>query len=236
MDVEILFIIIAVMLGVLICAALAIANYAFDRFVQLYGKYDNISLSYCPGILNFINDVCQNVLKKRLNIYKTDKPFGDSYGGGALFLSERTLSSSGLASYAIIAHELGHAVQDATTKRLKRHHFLAKLGKVVSVFILPCLIAGVILLFFRSVRLWGIILCAIGVAIFAFAILLKFLVISIEKDASKIALTLLEPYLTQKELKIARKFLASAKLTYWADLFRALFGWTMLTRKTKLFN
>ena len=37
------------------------------------------------------------------------------------------------------------------------------------------------------------------------------------------------------EMKKAKRFLKDARLTYWADFLRAILGWTMLSKKSKLF-
>ena len=62
--------------------------------------------------------------------------------------------------------------------------------------------------------------------------------IKIEKDASKKAIMFLKQLnvLEDYEIEYAKKVLDAALLTYIGDFLRALLGWTMLTKKTKLFG
>ena len=76
----------------------------------------------------------------------------------------------------------------------------------------------------------------VGGFIFLLALFIKLRTISIEKDASKKAIILLQDYLNEKELKESKKFLNDAKLTYWADFLRIFLWWSGMSRKTKLFN
>ena len=60
--------------------------------------------------------------------------------------------------------------------------------------------------------------------------------IKIEKEASDFAVEYLKEVLTTDEIKICRDFLNSARLTYWASLFKGLLGWTFLTKNDSMFK
>lgn len=237
MRIEYVLIIVGVALAIGICFCLAIASFGYDRFydklVQLSKvKIENSSLS----AYDYVQAVNASKFASRLEVLPIAGMTGDAYGGGKVYLSQNTLNSNSIASFAIISHELGHALQDKEGK-LKRLISLRKLIRFLGILFWPTLIAGVVLFFIGgNLRIIGIALMAVAGFSIVMALVLKMVTISIEKDASKRALVLLEGVLNKNELKEARKLLNSAKLTYWGDFFRAIFGWTMLTRKGKLFK
>ena len=81
----------------------------------------------------------------------------------------------------------------------------------------------------------GLVCLGLGLLIFIFAIFLKYKEIQIEKEASVFALDFLREFLTEEEVKKCKEFLDSARLTYWASLFRSMLGWTFLTKKDRMF-
>ncbi len=220
------------------CLCLAIANFAPERFFDIFQKCNKIKVQSDFTTLQFIENFNENEFDSSLKVHQIDRLAGDAYvRGGDLLLSQTTLNDNGIASFATLAHELGHALQDRDTNKLKVKTILYRIGVIIGPLLFPSLIAGLVLLAFRgNLFYWGIGLLCFGAFIFILAVILKSLTISIEKDASKKALVMLEEYLTKKELKQAKKLLNSAKLTYWANLFQTLLGWTFLTRKSKLFG
>lgn len=237
MEIEYVIIIAVVTVILALCFCLAIANYGYEKFYDHLLKASKIQIEdkyIFP--LDFVQEVNVTKFGGKLQVAKVPGMASDAYGGGMLYLSENTLNLNSIASYAIIAHELGHAIQDLEGRKLKRLIFMRKLIRVLGIFFWPLIIAGGVLCFFPDLRIIGIGLAAAAAFSIFLAFVLKIMTISIEKDASKKAVKLLEKVLTAKELKEAKKLLSDAKLTYWADFFRALFGWTMLTRRGNLFN
>ena len=47
---------------------------------------------------------------------------------------------------------------------------------------------------------------------------------------------MLDEFVPDAQMKDVKKILNAARLTYWSDLVRLLFGWSGLVRKTKLFG
>ena len=231
-------IICGIALAVLFCLCLAIANYAPERFMDIYKECNEqiADCDYTPR--EIVDDMNHNEFGGQLKIERTDKYAGDAYiRGGWLLLSDITMQSRGISAYATLTHELGHAMQDRDGNKLKVRSILMRIGMLIGPLLFPALIAGLILIAIGgSVFYWGIGVAIFGGLIFLLAIVLRILTISIEKDASKKAIKILNQYLNQKDLKIAKKLLNSAKLTYWAVMFRTLLGWTFLTRKPTLFN
>ena len=233
----ILILVLCIILGVGFCMCLAIANFAGGSYYEKFKKMNNIRIDSAYGILNFFNYINFHYFDGKIVIYRNKEDFSDAYSQGRLFLSPTTLTTDSLASYCIIAHECGHALQDKTSKKLKHMAILRRTGRIIGVFLFPLLIAGIICLFFGGIYFYiGLGLAGGSLLIFLLAILLKFLTIRIEKDASKNAMVFLKEVMTPKELKLCKKFLRSTLLTYWSDLFRSLLGWTFLTKRSNLFR
>ena len=169
--------------------------------------------------------------------------YQDHYSAGIVALSQKTMASNSLASLAIVSHELGHAKQDATGDKLKKHWKMRRTGKICGFFFLPVVLVGAVLSLLQVFGVLeemiyliiGLVCLGLGLLIFIFAIFLKYKEIQIEKEASVFALNFLKEFLTEEEAKKCKEFLDSARLTYWASLFRSMLGWTFLTKKDRMF-
>ena len=232
-----LIIAIIVCIGVLFCFLLAIANHSGERFAERYQQMNKIELEKGITPLDFANSVNQKYFGGKLQILQIGRVMADAYSKGRLFLSGQTISINSIASFTIIAHELGHAYQDKTGKKLKTLIALRMLGKALGIFMMPLLLAGLVL-FVVGEEYLVLSLCLIGagVLIFILALVIKLRTISIEKDSSDKAIMFLEEIAMERELKLCKQFLVDARLTYWADFLRICFGWTFMTKKTKMFN
>ncbi len=238
MSLTLLLIICIVILGCAFCFCLAIANFGVDRFFDIYKKY-NEEEAYCSlSVVDMVNEINAKEFNNKLRFHKTDQLAGDAYiRGGDMILSTTTLSSTSIASYTVLAHEFGHALQDRDGKKLKVKSILNKIGKSIGWLMFPSIVVGIILIAFGGNLLYyGIGLVSFGFLIFLLSLTLRLFIISIEKDASRKAMLLLKDYFSEKQLKSIKKLLNSAKLTYWASFFRTLLGWTTLTKGSKLFD
>ena len=223
--------------AVLLCFLLAVANFSYDKFMERYKQMDNTEANTSMTPVEFANRVIAKYIKRRLEIVQISRQAGDAYGGGKLYLSSNSIYKKSLASYTIIAHELGHALQDVSGNMLKVLHALRRTGRVLGVLMLPSLIAGLVLLLFgETLFIVGCGLIGLSVLIFIMALIVRLRQISIEKDASKKAMMFLEDYFDERELKLCRKLLSDAKLTYWAGFLRLILIWTGVSRKESLFN
>lgn len=232
-----IWIIIAVAFVILICFLLAIANDSQTWFLERYKKMNAIQVEAIQSSLEFVLVLNDKFFKNKLKILRTEKQYYDAYSRGRIILSEDTLKNNSLASYTIIAHELGHAQQDIEGNTLKSLEAMRILGRILGYLLFPSLIAGVILtLIGGSLFVWGIGLLCGGALTFFLSLFIKLRTISIEKDASKRAINFLKEFLEEKQLVLCRKFLNDAKRTYWADFLRVVLAWTFMTKKTKLFN
>ena len=233
---------VAIIFVILLCVGLAIASFSGENFGNELQKAKGFRNTYGFTSVGFVGEINKRHFNNKLVIAGA-KPHNDHYNGGVVSLSEETITSSSLASIATIAHELGHARQDFEGDTLKKHFRLRKAGRIVGLLFMPLLLSGVVLsaLYFLHViptkasLIIGFVCLGISLLLFLFALFLKYREIAIEKQASQYAIEFLEEYLTDIEVSLCKDFLDSARLTYWADFFKALLGWTMLTSKNKIF-
>lgn len=238
MDMIWIIIIGVVGVAVLLAFLLAIANFSGERFFEKFKEMDNIP-AYCElTILEYFQYLNHKYFNNKIVIIQISNLAGDAYSKGKLFLSGNTLSKESLASYTIISHELGHALQDKEGKKLKILHFLKRFIKILGFLFIPSIIAGLILTIIGS-SLFIPGLCLLGFAglLFLSGLMIKLATVSIETDASRKGMEFLKEVMhDDKQLKKCKRFLNDAKLTYWGDFLRAIFAWTGLSRKTQLFN
>lgn len=222
---------------ILLSFLLAVANFSGEKFFERYEQLCKERPSCDMNSLDFVGEINYKHFENSLKIAKTPQRAGDCYGAGVLCLSNETLSNPSLASFTIIAHEMGHARQDKEGGKLKVLNRLRRVGRVLGGFLLPLIVAGGVCILLMQEKLFiGLSLLGGGVIIFLIALFIKLRTISIEKEASKYAIDYLNECLPASEVKICKKFLDDARLTYWADFLRTLFFWTMLTKKSKIFN
>lgn len=232
-----IILIIVVVVG-LLSAVLAVGNFSTDKFLQIYENMFQTPAQAHKTIIEFINEQNYHNFDGKLKISRTEKTAGDGYNHKhkALILSDKTLSSNSAGAFAIVAHELGHAEQDFTSKKFVAIRAFHIVGMIVGKLFLPAVLAFIVLLFFQNLLTYAIIVGSVASAIFVFAVVVKLITISLEKDASKRAIKTLNQFLPSNVMKDVKKFLNSARLTYWSDLVRLLFGWSGLVRKTKMFK
>lgn len=234
---------IAVAFVLLLCLCLAIASFSFDNYFEQFKFTDEKRNSYGISTLDYVGAINRKYFFGRLSISRCSD-FQDHYSSGIIALSENTMSSNSLASLAIVSHELGHAKQDIDGTKLRKHWKLLKLGRMLGYFFLPLVLVGVVLsllnVFGVLPELYYLIIglscVSLGILIFIFALILKYKEIKIEKEASDFALPFLREVLTEPEVKMCQDLLKSARLTYWASLFKTMFGWTFLTKKESMFR
>lgn len=231
-----------VLFVVLLCVALAIASFSFENYYAKLQEVDEIQNSARMTTLEYVSQINQSNFGGRLHIERCEQ-FYDHYSTGRVALSDNTMNSDSLASFAIVSHELGHARQD-TGDTLKKHWRLRRLGRICGLFFMPLLIVGAIcsvLWVFEVlpqlvVIIVGGSLIAASFLIFLFAIILRYKEVQIEKQASVFALDFLREVLNESEVKVCQELLNRARLTYWAGLIRTMLSWTMLTPKENLFK
>lgn len=152
-----------------------------------------------------------------------------------LILSEKVCNTASISAIAIVAHEIGHALQDKNNYYLfNLSHFTKSLIKFTNRFIVPALLASVFLYVFQginsSLALSFLYLAAI---LFTAHVFNNLLLIPVEYGASAIALRFLKEnkVLTTKELDKARYLLNIAAKTYIVHFFDGMFNFTWKGKK-----
>lgn len=220
-----------------ICFGLAVANFALDKFYDVFEEIDKIYAQTQLSPLQYIDILNQKYFDGEIVVKTISNVAGDAYSKKTLYLSGATQSSQSLASFAIISHEMGHALQDKQGSKLKTLNFLRRFGKVLGWFLMPMFIGGIVLMVGWAELFWvGVGLLAGCALTLILALFIKLRMIAIEKQASAFALDFLKEILQEEQVKQCKKLLDSARLSYWADFFRTLLAWTFMTKKTKLFS
>ena len=220
-----------------ICFGLAVANFALDKFYDVFEEIDKIYAQTELSPWQYIDILNQKYFDGEIVVKTISNVAGDAYSKKTLYLSGATQSSQSLASFAIISHEMGHALQDKQGNKLKTLNFLRRFGKVLGWFLMPMFIGGIVLMVGWAELFWvGVGLLAGCALTLILALFIKLRMIAIEKQASAFALDFLKEILQEEQVKQCKKLLDSARLSYWADFFRTLLAWTFMTKKNKLFS
>ena len=126
-----------------------------------------------------------------------------------LHLSEGVYNNDSIAAIGIVAHEVGHAVQDSKAYApLKLRAGLVPAANVGSQLAIPLFFVGMIFSFPA--------LMDIGIIAFSLAVVFTVITLPVEFNASHRAITMLSGggYLEQDEVPMAKKVLDAAALTY----------------------
>lgn len=134
-----------------------------------------------------------------------------------LRLSQETAYSESVAALGIVAHEIGHALQDQTN-----YAFLRLRTGLVPVVNLGSYLGFI--LFFIGILLQFSGLIWLGIIFFSGSVVFAFLTLPVEWDASRRALQMLRAggLVDSRELKGAQAVLSAASLTYVAALAQAI--------------
>jgi Zn-dependent membrane protease YugP len=134
-----------------------------------------------------------------------------------LHLSAGVAREASVASLAVVAHEIGHALQDHTN-----YAPLKLRGAIVPAVQVSSWVAPI--LFLIGLLLGAVQLAWLGIILFSMAAIFALITLPVELDASRRGLRLLQTYnLTDsRELAGARSVLNAAALTYVAALAQTL--------------
>lgn len=218
----------------LIILGLAIVNFSHQDVIQVMDIYEYNSSSSLNA-LELINKIAQsnNII---MNVSLTNEKYKESYNHASktIILSQKNAYSSTITALTVTAHELGHFMQfTRDEKKYKKFVKKYRLSNFVSKLFLPFILAGVVLFFIEGYMLYSLISFGISVLCFLISLSFKMSNLKIEKEASSIAINILENVaeFNEDELKASKQILNSAKNTYLADVLKSLLKWTVLTRR-----
>ncbi len=136
-------------------------------------------------------------------------------------LSDSTYNSSSVAAVGVAAHEVGHALQYANNYTpMKLRSAIIPLTNIGSTLSYPLVLIGIIM----GNSYVGDFFVNVGIILFLAVVLFQFATLFVEFNASARAMKTLDSYkiLEGNELKMSRKVLTAAALTYVAALFTAV--------------
>ncbi|MCL6509079.1 MAG: zinc metallopeptidase [Anaerolineae bacterium] len=196
---------------------LLLAMWAQWKVQSTFAKYSRVPTS--TGV-NGIQTAQALINRNGLNVGVTSVPghLTDHYDprNKTVALSESSMQNS-VASVAVVAHELGHAMQD------KENYGPLKLrGAIVPAVQLGGWVGPI--MFIVGLMLASETLMWVGIIGFGLAALFAIVTLPVEFDASRRALAMLQSnnLLTTQELQGAKKVLDAAALTYVAAAAQAL--------------
>lgn len=203
--------------------ALLLAFYAQMRVRSAFGRYSRKPNHRGLSGYEAARILLRSVGLDHIRVERAKGRLGDHYDPGkdVLRLSEGVANGRSVASLGIVAHEIGHAMQDASNYTPLR----LRSGLVPAVRIGSWLGP---LIFFAGFFLSGFtgttIIAWVGLFLFAGTVVFALATLPVEFNASKRALQLLQTYqLTDgQELTEAKKVLDAAALTYVAAVAQAL--------------
>jgi len=199
--------------------ALALAFFAQMKVRSAYSTYTKVANARGLTGLDAARIILPNEGLNGVQVEGTPGELTDHYDPRTkkLRLSAGVAQQPSVAALAIVAHEIGHALQDA--------HSYAPLklrGAIVPAVTVSSWVAPI--LFFIGFLLGRTELAWLGIIFFGMSVVFALVTLPVELDASKRALKLLETYQLAdgRELQGAKSVLSAAALTYVAALAQTL--------------
>ena len=160
-----------------------------------------------------------------VKVERIQRKLGDHYDPRheVLRLSPEVYGNASVAALGIVAHEIGHAVQDKTGYAFLRFRSalvpVASVGSQLGWF---CIIGGLFL--YLLAGQFGLTVLWVGIFLFALAVLFSFVTLPVEFNASNRAREMLRStgLVSVQEYNGASAVLSAAALTYVASFFQAL--------------
>ena len=205
---------------------MALSFLASSWVKNTYQRYSQVrNASGLSGV-----DVARRILSgaglSNVTIQVIDGELSDNYDPRTktLNLSRAVATGTSVAAEAVVAHEIGHALQDHQgffAMRIRSGLVpAANLGSQAGPLIV---IAGLLLSVFTG-SAFGFYVALAGLFLFAAVVLFQLLTTPVELDASRRALRLLAEngVIVPEEQLGARRMLRAAAFTYWVALFGAV--------------
>ena len=207
---------ILVLIGVVICMiASAKMNATFNRYSKVRSRTGMTGREAAERILMQagIRDV--RVEHVPGNLTDHYDPRSDT-----VFLSESTFSSTSVAAHGVAAHEVGHAMQYASSYApVKMRTALVPILSFSSKFTFPLLMFSIILEIFMGFNMVSNALLAVSIAIYGLYTLFSLITLPVEYNASSRAKKMLLKcgILDSEEVGYTSKVLGAAAQTYLAS-------------------
>lgn len=195
-------------------------NLTFDQYSKEFSKNEIPASQIAHNLLISAN--ITNVDIARINGKLTD--CYDSRNK-VIKLSSNVFDSNSIAAIGVASHEVGHAIQDANKNLIFRaRQIIIPITNFITRAFIPLIFIGAILNFMFFLPTIGYYITLASLISYGGSLLIYFVTLPLEYDASKKALRLLEQStnLSDKELLGAKKVLNAAIHTYIAAFLSSL--------------
>ena len=198
---------------ILLIPAVILSVYAQFRVNSTYAKYSEVASS--SGLTG--SRLARNLLDANglgnVSVKPAEGRLTDNYDprDKVLNLSEGVFSGNSVAALGIVAHEVGHAVQDKNAYApMKLRSSIVPVSNLGSQLSMPLFFVGLIFSY-------GPLMDA-GIVLFSLAVVFTVITLPVEFNASKRAAVMLSEsgYMSTEEVATAKKVLDAAALTYLA--------------------
>ncbi len=224
---------IAVAAVVLLLISLLTAN---RKLMRLFKKYDQVIAKSGFSTQQFLIAARDTLGVDKLTFARIKGKLTDCYipSKRVIALSDSTYDKRSVAAISVAAHEFGHALQHKNSPvSFTIIRALGFISRVFNKFVLPAVIAAVVMLIFETTRNTAIIMLWSALAVVVAGFLFRIFTIPLEYDASRRAKEVLAKYhvFDQEEQRIAKKILASAAYTYVAEFISSIIGLNFIRRR-----
>ena len=196
---------------ILLIPAVILALYAQFKVSSTFSKYSKILSSSGMTGAQFAKNLLDRNNLGNVEVKQVDGQLTDNYDprDKSLNLSTSVYGSSSVAALGIVAHEVGHAVQDSKAYApLKLRSSFVPVSNLGSQLAIPLFFIGLIFSY-------GPLMDA-GIVLFSLAVAFTVITLPVEFNASKRAYVMMtySGYLSKEETLQAKKVLDAAALTY----------------------
>jgi len=203
----------------LIIPALILAFYAQAKVKGTFNKFSKVRSQKGYNGAQLARLILDDHNLQEVKIKSVPGKLSDHYDPRtkSLGLSQDVYSGNSVAAAGIVAHEIGHAIQDQKAYTpLRIRNSIVPVTSLGSTLAFPLFFIGIL----ASIP----ILMDIGIVLFSLAVAFSIITLPVEFNASSRAIKLLADgkYLTEQEIPMARKVLSAAALTYVAATTMAI--------------
>jgi Zn-dependent membrane protease YugP len=204
---------------VFVLPALLFAMWAQWRVQSTFGKYSQVANSTGLTGAQVARHVLDAAGLSHINVERIPGNLTDHYDPGAkvVRLSDSVYATPSVAAIGVAAHEVGHAIQDATAYApMRLRQGLVPVAGIGSNLGYILFLVGFFISSFQ--------LATVGFLLFSAAAVFAAVTLPVEFNASNRAMQLLDAngLVTPQDSGLARKVLDAAALTYVAGLAQAL--------------
>lgn len=210
----------------LLLFAMILAGVAQFKVSSTYNEYKNLKVKSGMTGRQLAEKITQAArINVKINVIRGTLTDNYDSVSKTLNISQANIDSDSVSALGVVAHECGHALQDARHyKPLILRQYVIKITNFASKLLMPLLILGVVFDLMYIGGALGMAFIWSAVAFYGLSVLVNLVTLPVEVNASKRALKILEGFdvMDGGELAGTRKVLSSAALTYFASLLLSL--------------